>query len=155
MLSVLCHLPSPFARDVRSADDGVPAWFLQSSSGRRTSDDSYHNPLKAGMFGVIRSLLRALEHGPGSKHVLDTTIDACSAMQNLREAISTYRTRLLGESKEHKRSAMLAVCLEYLERWGEQQQGGAEQSQSKINKRRCCHEICLTHKKLRNAMLSD
>lgn len=37
--------------------------------------------LKAGKFGVIRSLLRALDGGAAAKAVLDAAIDACSAMQ--------------------------------------------------------------------------
>lgn len=37
--------------------------------------------LKAGKFGVIRSLLRALDGGATAKAVLDAAIDACSAMQ--------------------------------------------------------------------------
>ena len=41
----------------------------------------------------------------------------CSAMQNLREAIAGYRIRLAQETNEHKRDALLAVALEYLERY--------------------------------------
>lgn len=37
--------------------------------------------LKAGKFGVIRSLLRALDGGAVAKAVLDAAIDACAAMQ--------------------------------------------------------------------------
>lgn len=37
--------------------------------------------LKAGKFGVIRSLLRALDGGAAAKAALDTVIDACSGMQ--------------------------------------------------------------------------
>ncbi len=44
-------------------------------------------------------------------------MDACSAMQNLREAIGSYRARLLSETKEHERAVLMGVCLEYLERW--------------------------------------
>ena len=44
-------------------------------------------------------------------------IDAASGMQNLREAITGYRSRLMHESNEHKRNALLHVCLEYLERY--------------------------------------
>lgn len=37
--------------------------------------------LKAGKFGVIRSLLRALDGGAAAKAVLDCVLDACAAMQ--------------------------------------------------------------------------
>ena len=38
-------------------------------------------------------------------------------MQNLREAIPQYRGRALAEAKERRRAALVAVCLEYLERY--------------------------------------
>lgn len=38
-------------------------------------------------------------------------------MQNLREAIATYRGRLMAESKESRRATLMGVCLEYLERY--------------------------------------
>ena len=37
--------------------------------------------LKAGLYGVVRSLLRVLEKGVIGKLILDTVLDACSAMQ--------------------------------------------------------------------------
>lgn len=37
--------------------------------------------LKAGKFGVIRSLLRALDGGAAAKAALDAVVDACSGMQ--------------------------------------------------------------------------
>ena len=46
----------------------------------------------------------------------------CSAMQNLREAIAGYRIRLAQETNEHKRDALLAVALEYLERYDSMQE---------------------------------
>lgn len=38
-------------------------------------------------------------------------------MQNLREAIAGYRGRLVHEGNEGKRTALLMVALEYLERY--------------------------------------
>lgn len=38
--------------------------------------------------------------------------------QNLREAIATYRGRLMAETKESRRATLMAVCIEYLERCG-------------------------------------
>lgn len=49
--------------------------------------------------------------------MLDCVIDAASGMQNLREAIAGYRNRLMHESNDNKRNALLHVCLEYLERY--------------------------------------
>ena len=48
--------------------------------------------------------------------VIDARLAARSAMQNLREAIAGYRSRLAQETNERKRDALLAVALEYLER---------------------------------------
>lgn len=49
--------------------------------------------------------------------ILDCVIDHTSQMQNLREAIAGYRSRLMQETNETKRNALLQVCLEYLERY--------------------------------------
>jgi len=40
--------------------------------------------LKAGKFGVVRSLLRALARGPEAKAILDTVVDACRHAPGLR-----------------------------------------------------------------------
>eukprot|EP00878_Enallax_costatus_P006221 GHUV01006524.1.p1 GENE.GHUV01006524.1~~GHUV01006524.1.p1 ORF type:complete len:1656 (+),score=579.22 GHUV01006524.1:267-5234(+) len=110
----------------------IPAWFARtrvargSGSGGGAGPGSPSTPktpltpeakLKSGMYGVIRSLLRVLERGVMGKAILDSVIDACSAMQNLREAIATYRGRLMAESKESRRATLMGVCLEYLERY--------------------------------------
>eukprot|EP00879_Flechtneria_rotunda_P018628 GHRR01019549.1.p1 GENE.GHRR01019549.1~~GHRR01019549.1.p1 ORF type:complete len:942 (+),score=356.76 GHRR01019549.1:158-2983(+) len=105
----------------------VPAWFVRSKAFCGSSSGSLASPntsslngdqkLKNGMYGVVRSLLRVLERGGYGKVILDAVIDACSAMQNLREAITTYRGRLMAESKESRRATLMGVCLEYLERY--------------------------------------
>jgi hypothetical protein len=41
----------------------------------------------------------------------------CCLLQNLREAITTYRGRLMAETKESRRAQLMGVCLEYLERY--------------------------------------
>lgn len=67
--------------------------------------------LKLGMYNVVRSLLRILERGVEGKAILDNVIDACGAMQNLREAILTYRDRMFDESQERKRNDLLTSCM--------------------------------------------
>ncbi|KAK9839780.1 hypothetical protein WJX81_000925 [Elliptochloris bilobata] len=98
---------------------GLPAWFSAKPAlatprggGQLGEDD-----LRAGRYGVIRSLLRTLEGGGAAKALLDAVLDAAAAMQNLREAIAGYRGRLMQENVEDKRNALLQVCLEYLERY--------------------------------------
>lgn len=70
----------------------VPAWFTTSLKSKRTSSSSgLQTPtgaagsvdakLKAGLYGVVRSLLRVLEKGVIGKAILDTVLDACAAMQ--------------------------------------------------------------------------
>jgi hypothetical protein len=73
--------------------------------------------LKAGKFGAVRSLLRALEGGLAAKASLDCVLDACAAMQNLREAIAGYRARIFFEPNDIRRHSLLQVSLEYLERY--------------------------------------
>ena len=56
--------------------------------------------------------------GPEAKVVLDAVIDACSQMQNLREAIASYRSRFLKEMRERQRNTLLNVCLVRRGGWG-------------------------------------
>lgn len=49
------------------------------------------------MYDAVRSLLRVLDDGAAAKARLDKVIDYCSQMQNLREAISAYRSRMFKE----------------------------------------------------------
>jgi hypothetical protein len=70
----------------------IPTWFTAALKTKRTSSSSgLQTPtsaagsvdakLKAGLYGVVRSLLRVLEKGVVGKAILDTVLDACSAMQ--------------------------------------------------------------------------
>ncbi|KAL4574619.1 hypothetical protein LXL04_021454 [Taraxacum kok-saghyz] len=73
--------------------------------------------LLRGEFTVIRSLIRVLEGGVEGKRQVDKVIDKCSSMQNLREAIATYRNNILRQPDEMKREALLSFFVEYLERY--------------------------------------
>uniref|UniRef100_A0A7S3QUH6 Tyrosine specific protein phosphatases domain-containing protein n=1 Tax=Dunaliella tertiolecta TaxID=3047 RepID=A0A7S3QUH6_DUNTE len=97
--------------------DPVPEWFRAMAKSRPAPPKEDQEQLKAGMYGVVRSLLRALEKGPEAKMILDAVIDACAGMQNLREGIYSYRLRFLKEAREKQRNVLLNVCLEYLERY--------------------------------------
>ena len=81
-----------------------------TSPGVGAGGPSSEEELRKGRYGVIRSLLRALEGGVAAKAILDSIIDAASSMQNLREALTGYRARLLAEANEGKRNALLEVC---------------------------------------------
>ena len=71
---VRCHNQLPSA-------GGLPSWFQAqpgaASPARTTSSLSQEEELRAGKYGVIRSLLRVLDDGASSKALLDTVIDAC------------------------------------------------------------------------------
>ncbi|KAI8474087.1 MAG: inositol hexakisphosphate-domain-containing protein [Monoraphidium minutum] len=94
--------------------EAAPAWFGAAADAALPPGG---DRLRAGLWGVVRSLLRVLESGNAGKAVLDAVVDAASAMQNLREATAQYRGRILAEAKERRRAALMAVCLEYLERY--------------------------------------
>ena len=93
---------------------------LSPERARADSSDTRETPeeeLKRGNFGVVRSLVRVLERGTRGKAHLDAAIDACAAMQNLREAISSYRRRLLDAGDDKVANRLQGVCLDYLERY--------------------------------------
>lgn len=73
--------------------------------------------LRRGEYAVIRSLIRVLEGGVEGKRQVDKVIDKCASMQNLREAIATYRNNTLRQPDEMKREALLSFFVEYLERY--------------------------------------
>ncbi|XP_058077437.1 uncharacterized protein LOC131225856 isoform X1 [Magnolia sinica] len=73
--------------------------------------------IRRGEYGVIRSLIRVLEGGVEGKRQVDKVIDKCASMQNLREAIATYRNSILRQPDEMKREASLSFFVEYLERY--------------------------------------
>ncbi|PNY08399.1 paladin-like protein, partial [Trifolium pratense] len=73
--------------------------------------------IRRGEYTVIRSLIRVLEGGVEGKKQVDKVIDKCASMQNLREAIATYRNSILRQPDEMKREASLSFFVEYLERY--------------------------------------
>lgn len=84
--------PAAGAADCGAFSIPVPSWFTTALKSKRTSSSSgmltptgaagsVDAKLKAGLYGVVRSLLRVLEKGVIGKAILDTVLDACSAMQ--------------------------------------------------------------------------
>lgn len=105
----------------RTGASGIP----RSNSIGRVSElssgaDNLLNSEEAicrGEYTVIRSLIRVLEGGVEGKRQVDKVIDKCASMQNLREAIATYRNSILHQPDEMKREASLSFFVEYLERY--------------------------------------
>eukprot|EP00963_Diacronema_lutheri_P007046 scaffold625_cov324-Pavlova_lutheri.AAC.80 len=100
------------AREMRDAGMVLP-FHATSVAEVRTEMEA----LKAGEFGVVRSLLRVLDSGNEGKLMLDAVIDACDAMQNLRESILNYRSSILTARGEDRRNLALGRTLEYLQRY--------------------------------------
>ncbi|XP_021280191.1 paladin [Herrania umbratica] len=88
-------------------------------SGSNVTDNMPNSEvaIRRGEYAVIRSLIRVLEGGVEGKRQVDKVIDKCSSMQNLREAIATYRNSILRQPDEMKREASLSFFVEYLERY--------------------------------------
>nr|CAD1841606.1 unnamed protein product [Ananas comosus var. bracteatus] len=90
---------------------------IGASGIRRTNSIGKIFTICRGEYGVIRSLIRVLEGGVEGKRQVDKVIDKCDSMQNLREAIGTYRNSILRQADEMKREASLSFFVEYLERY--------------------------------------
>nr|GMD60850.1 paladin [Ipomoea batatas] len=90
-----------------------------SSYGANATDTmpNSEDAIRRGEYTVIRSLIRVLEGGVEGKKQVDKVIDRCASMQNLREAIATYRNSILRQPDEMKREAALSFFVEYLERY--------------------------------------
>ncbi|KAK9993506.1 hypothetical protein SO802_023209 [Lithocarpus litseifolius] len=90
-----------------------------SDSGANVADHlpNSEEAIRRGEYAVIRSLIRVLEGGVEGKRQVDKVIDKCATMQNLREAIATYRSSILRQPDEMKREASLSFFVEYLERY--------------------------------------
>uniref|UniRef100_A0A5B7CA18 Paladin n=1 Tax=Davidia involucrata TaxID=16924 RepID=A0A5B7CA18_DAVIN len=90
-----------------------------SDSGSSVTDNFLNSEeaIRRGEYAVIRSLIRVLEGGVEGKRQVDKVIDKCASMQNLREAIATYRNSILRQPDEMKREASLSFFVEYLERY--------------------------------------
>lgn len=88
-----------------------------SNSGPNLPDNlpNSEEAIRRGEYSVIRSLTRVLEGGVEGKRQVDKLIDKCASMQNLREAIGTYRNNILRQPDEMKREASLCYFVDYLE----------------------------------------
>ncbi|KAH9319094.1 hypothetical protein KI387_020863 [Taxus chinensis] len=91
--------------------------ILESESDVIDDIPDSEEALRRGEYTVIRSLIRVLEGGVEGKRQVDKIIDKCSAMQNLREAISAYRNSIQRQPDEKKRESALSFFVEYLERY--------------------------------------
>ncbi|KAE9615911.1 hypothetical protein Lal_00017613 [Lupinus albus] len=98
----------------RSNSIGRISQFMTNVADRLPNSEE---AIRRGEYVVIRSLIRVLEGGVEGKRQVDKVIDKCASMQNLREAIATYRNSILRQPDEMKREASLSFFVEYLERY--------------------------------------
>ncbi|KAI4349837.1 hypothetical protein L6164_010386 [Bauhinia variegata] len=106
----------------RIGASGIPRSNSIGRVTQSTTNVADHLPnseeaIRRGEYAVIRSLIRVLEGGVEGKRQVDKVIDKCASMQNLREAIATYRNSILKQPDEMKREASLSFFVEYLERY--------------------------------------
>ncbi|PON43261.1 Protein-tyrosine phosphatase-like [Parasponia andersonii] len=106
----------------RIGSSGIPrsnsiGKVLDSAASAADNFPNSEEALRRGEYGVIRSLVRVLEGGLEGKRQVDKIIDKCASMQNLREAIASYRNSILRQPDEMKREALLSFFVEYLERY--------------------------------------
>lgn len=67
---------------------------------------------------IVRKITRLLERGAECRQVLDTVIDRCAAMQNIRQAILRYRRAFNHQDENARvRERALSRGMEYLERY--------------------------------------
>ncbi|KAI4378225.1 hypothetical protein MLD38_015734 [Melastoma candidum] len=90
---------------------------LDSRSNVTDNLPNSEQAIRQGEYAAIRSLIRVLEGGVEGKRQVDKVIDKCASMQNLREAIGTYRNNILRQPDEMKRETLLSFFVEYLERY--------------------------------------
>eukprot|EP00268_Persea_americana_P018041 TRINITY_DN18855_c0_g1_i4.p1 TRINITY_DN18855_c0_g1~~TRINITY_DN18855_c0_g1_i4.p1 ORF type:complete len:1287 (-),score=280.78 TRINITY_DN18855_c0_g1_i4:321-4181(-) len=106
----------------RIGASGIPRTTLMGKvldAGANVTDTlpNSEEAIRRGEYAVIRSLIRVLEGGVEGKRQVDNVIDKCASMQNLREAIATYRNSIHRQPDEMKREASLSFFVEYLERY--------------------------------------
>ncbi|KAG6965702.1 hypothetical protein JG688_00007088 [Phytophthora aleatoria] len=75
------------------------------------------NQIKSGNFAVIREVQTRLKYGREAKRWVDTAIDECATICNIRTVIHEYRDLSNAEAKPAKRSYYLHHAMSFLERY--------------------------------------
>ncbi|KAL3670213.1 hypothetical protein V7S43_004526 [Phytophthora oleae] len=75
------------------------------------------NESESGNFAVIREVQKRLTNGPEAKRWVDTAIDECATICNIRTVIHEYRDLSNAEAKPAKRSYYLHHAMSFLERY--------------------------------------
>ncbi|KAG3004148.1 hypothetical protein PC128_g6559 [Phytophthora cactorum] len=75
------------------------------------------NQIKSGNFAVIQEVQTRLKYGREAKRWVDTAIDECATICNIRTVIHEYRDLSNAEAKPAKRSYYLHHAMSFLERY--------------------------------------
>ncbi|XP_010544899.1 PREDICTED: paladin-like [Tarenaya hassleriana] len=117
VVATLVYLKRTGASDIGFPRSNSLGRIYNAGENITVSLPSSEEAIRRGEYAVIRSLIRVLEGGVEGKRQVDKVIDKCASMQNLREAIATYRSSILRQPDEKKREAALSFFVEYLERY--------------------------------------
>ena len=105
--------------DLFIAEDDTESITSSSANLDQPPTDNTNERLyKKGMYSLILQLLAVLQYGVLAKSLVDSIIDGCQHMQNLRTAIYDYKTRL--DALEHgtkKYDVTLEMGCNYLVRY--------------------------------------
>lgn len=55
-----------------------------------STEDEHLNKVEAGNFAVIREVQKRLSNGQGAKHWVDSAVDECATVCNIRTVINEY-----------------------------------------------------------------
>ncbi|KAG7390628.1 Paladin [Phytophthora pseudosyringae] len=81
------------------------------------ADEVPENQVESGNFAVIREVQKRLKNGQEAKRWVDTAIDECATICNIRTVIHEYRDLSNAEAKPAKRSYYLHHAMSFLERY--------------------------------------
>ncbi|GMF17629.1 unnamed protein product [Phytophthora lilii] len=80
-------------------------------------EEQHDNQVECGNFAVIREVQKRLQNGRAAKRWVDTAIDECATICNIRTVINEYRDLSNAEAKPAKRSYYLHHAICFLERY--------------------------------------
>ncbi|KAJ8537497.1 hypothetical protein ON010_g13099 [Phytophthora cinnamomi] len=81
------------------------------------TDEEGENQVKSGNFAVIREVQTRLKNGREAKRWVDTAIDECATICNIRTVINEYHDLSNAEAKPAKRSYYLHHAMSFLEKY--------------------------------------
>lgn len=81
------------------------------------TEEERENQVESGNFAVIREVQKRLQNGRKAKRWVDSAIDECATILNIRMVINEYHDLSNAEAKPAKRSYYLHHAMSFLERY--------------------------------------